>query len=201
MSINGYAGYGIEQPYYVSQGLWTLTGNEGCAAFTPLKRTSTLVSGLWGVSGVAWVRLNAQVYDDISGISGCIGCNIEEMKADSETGLSNVNRSFARRNMAVLHLGVVKLPQVSGTLDGTPVTLKWGDAVAPCISGFRAFEEINYTGISGSQGNNYVNVLHTGVRQQVLGTYMDHPNAMTGTSGVAWRRIFMNPQAIYGVHK
>jgi hypothetical protein len=191
---HGYDVYNIEQPYFISRGLWSLTGTESAPAFMLLKRTSTLSSGLWGVSGVHHVRLNAQVYDDISGITGCIGCTIEEILKDSDTGSTNINKVFARRNMSVLHIGVVRIPQVSGTLDGTPVTLTWGDRVAPSISGFRAWEWVN----TDAAGSGFVT---TGTAQQVLGLYMDRPSNMTGTSGAAWRRIFMCPEAVYGVHK
>lgn len=226
--VDGRAGFGgIERPYFTSRGLWTLTGTVSATAYSLLKRTTTIVSGTWGTSGVYNTQLHAQYYNDISGISGCIGVNLETMLADNATGLSNVNRFFARRNMSVLHLGIIKLPYVSGTLDGTVVELGWGDRIAPCISGFRAYEEINtnsiqafnatMTGVdlSGAFGGDLTttghfletgnltayNVLNTGIRQQILGTYMDAPTTQTGTSGAAWRKVFMNPEAIYGVHK
>jgi len=226
--VDGRAGFGgIERPYFTSRGLWTLTGNSSAVAYSLLKRNKTLVSGTWGSSGVYYTRLNCSPYNDISGISGCIGVNLETMLVDTATGLTNVNRTFARRNLSVLHLGIIKLPYVSGTLDGTVCALGWGDRLAPSQSGFRVWEEINKTSIqafnttmtgvnlSGDFGGDITTsgyflttgslttyeVFNTGVRQQILGTYMDNPALQTGTSGAAWRKIFMNPESIYGVHK
>jgi len=190
--VDGYATEVLEQPYLVSRGEWTLTGNESCQAYDLLKRTGTLVSGLWGASGIYYVRNHAQYYDDISGISGCIGLALEDVLSDAATGMDNINRPMFRRQVDVLHFGLVKLPYVSGTLDKAVVTLMWGDLVAPCISGFRCWQEINIDALTG---------LTTGVRQQVLGTYMDTPCAITGLTGAARRKVFIHPRSIYGVHK
>lgn len=190
--VDGYAVELLEQPYLVSRGEWTLTGNQSCRAYDLLKRTDTLVSGAWGLSGIYYVRNQAEYYNDISGISGCIGVALEDVLADSATGMTNINRPMFRRQVDVCHFGVVKLPYVSGTVDNAVVTLKWGDLVAPCISGFRAFQELNVDALTG---------LTTGVRQCVLGTYMDTPCAITGLTGVSLRKIFLHPQSIYGVHK
>ena len=190
--VDGYATELLEQPYLVSRGEWTLTGNQSCQAYDLLKRTDTLVSGLWGVSGVYYVRNQCEYYDDISGISGSIGVSLDEVLADNATGMDNINRPMFRRQIDVCHFGLVKLPFVSGLLDKSVVTLTWGDLVAPCISGFRAYQEINTDGLTG---------LITGVRQQVLGTYMDTPCGQTGLTGIARRKIFLHPQSIYGVHK
>jgi len=198
--VHGYEIELLEEPYYVSRGEWALTGTEDCQAFDLLKRTSTLVSGLWGVSGVYYVWNFAQKYDDISGISGCIGVSLHKLRKDSDTGMTNINQVFARRQIDVAHFGVVRLPYVSGTLDGTPVTLKFGDLIAPCISGFRAYQQLNF-GTATGEGSNDRNVLHTGTRQCVLGHYMDTPSAQTGLTGVAQRKIFIYPSTIYGVHK
>lgn len=198
--VHGYETELISDPKIVSRGEWTLTGTQECQAFTPLKRTSTLSSGLWGTSGVYYVRNQAQVYDDISGISGCIGVSLHKMLKDSDTGMTNINRPMFRRQMSVLHYGMIKLPYVSGTLDGSVVTLTWGDRIAPCISGFRAWQEINYHSVEENTGD-MANALHTGVRQQVLGIYMDTPCAVTGETGQARRKVLINPEAIYGVHK
>lgn len=189
--VGGYDTEVSEDPG-VSRGEWTLSGNQSVQAYDLLKRTDTIVSGLWGSSGVYYTRNYAEYYDDISGISGCIGCSLDDLLSDAATGLTNVNRNMFRRQIGVRHFGVVKLPYVSGTLDGTVVTLKWGDRVAPCVSGFRAWEEINIDALTG---------LTTGVRQQVLGTYYDVPCATTGLTGVSRRKVFVHPQTIYGVHK
>lgn len=190
--VDGYATELLEQPYLVSRGEWTLTGTDAVEAYGLLKRSDTLVSGLWGTSGVYYVRNEAVIYDDISGISGCIGVSLTDLLADTATGMNNINRNMFRRQIDVCHFGVVKLPYVSGLLDKTPVTLKWGDLLAPCVGGFRVYEEINVDGLSG---------LTTGVRQQVFATYMDTPCGQTGLTGVARRKVFIHPQTLYGVHK
>ena len=171
--VHGYDTEVSEDPG-VSRGEWTLTGNQSVQAYDLLKRTDTIVSGLWGVSGVYYTRNQAEFYNDISGISGTIGVSIDDLLANSATGMDNINRNMFRRQISVRHFGVVKMPYVSGLLDGTNVTLKWGDALAPCISGFRVYEEINVDGLSG---------LTTGVRQCNFATYYDTPCATTGLTG------------------
>ena len=197
--VHGYEVEILEQPYYVSRGEWTLTGTANCQAYTPLKRADEIVSGLWGTSSVYYTRQYATVYDDISGISGCIGVSLTKMLKDSDTGMTNITQPMFRRQLDVVHFGVIRLPYVSGTLDGVPVTLKWGDRIAPCISGFRAFQEVNILPVTGLGDTE--TVLNTGTRQQVLGIYMDTPSALTGTTGVANKRVFIQPSTIYGVHK
>jgi len=196
--VHGYDVEVLEEPYHVSRGEWALTGTESCQAYNLLKRTETLVSGLWGASGVYAVWNFAQVYDDISGISGCIGVSLHKLRTDTDTGMTNINQVFARRQLDVCHFGVVKLPYVSGTLDGTVVTLKWGDLLAPCQSGFRAFQEVNILAVTG-EGDTEI-VLNTGLRQCVLGHYMDVPSNQTGTTGLARKKLFLYPSTIYGVH-
>lgn len=198
--VHGYDVELLEEPYYVSRGEWTLTGTASCQAYDLLKRTSTLVSGLWGVSGAYNVMNYAQSYDDISGISGCIGVSLHKLRTDTDTGMTNINQVFARRQLDVVHFGVVKLPYVSGLLaGGTPPTLKWGDALAPSLSGFRVFEEVNKVEVTGLSDTEIV--LGTGIRQQHFATYMDTPSAITGTTGFARRKVFIHPRSIYGVHK
>lgn len=198
--VDGYDVEVLEEPYHVSRGEWTLTGNQSCQAYDLLKRTDTIVSGLWGVSGVYYTRNYAEYYNDISGISGCIGCSLDDLLSDSATGMSNINRNMFRRQITVCHFGIVKLPYVSGTLDGAVVTLKWGDALAPCISGFRVYEEINITGVSGNTSVD-IQAFVTGIRQCNFATYFDVPCSTTGLTGDARRKVFMNPQTFYGVHK
>lgn len=196
---NGYDVELIEEPYYISRGEWTLSGNAECQAYTPLKRASEITSGLWGVSGVYYTRQYATTYDDISGISGCIGVSLSKMLLDTNTGMTNITQPMFRRQVDVCHFGVIKLPYVSGTLDGAVVTLKWGDKIAPCISGFRVYQEINTIDVTGLSDTEVV--LNTGTRQQVLGHYMDYPSAITGTTGLARKKVFIYPTTIYGVHK
>jgi len=190
--VHGYDIELLEEPYYVSRGEWALTGTESCQAYDLLKRTSTLVSGLWGASGVYAIWNFAQVYDDISGITGTIGVSLHKLRTDTDTGMTNINQVFARRQIDVCHFGFVKLPYVSGTLDGTVVVMGFGDRIAPSQSGFRTWEEINVDANTG---------LTTGVRQVILGQYMDVPSNQTGTTGLARKKVFIYPNAIYGVHK
>jgi hypothetical protein len=197
--VHGYDVELLEEPYYVSRGEWALTGTQSCQAYDLLKRTSTLVSGLWGASGVYAVWNFAEVYDDISGISGTIGCSLHKLRTDTDTGMTNINQVFARRQIDVCHFGVVKLPYVSGTLDGTVLTLKWGDKLAPCQSGFRAFEEINVVEVTGL--SDAENVLCTGTRQCLLGHYMDTPSNITGTTGFARKKVFIYPSTLYGANE
>lgn len=186
---HGYDIESVEEPKFVSRGQFYVTGNVTIDAFTLMKRETSITSGLWGVSGVYNVKYELTPYDDISGISGCVGCTVEKKYADDQTG--NVVAPIYRKSQTILHFGFVKLPYVSGTIDNAVVTLKWGDKVAPCISGFRAYEYITVEG--GSPG--------TGTQQCELGTYADVPSTMTGTSGAARYRILLNPKCIYGVQE
>lgn len=197
--VHGYDVELLEEPYYVSRGENTLTGTESVRAYELLKRSTEITSGLWGTSGVYYTRNYVTMYNDISGVSGCIGASLSAVKKDSDTGMTNITQPMFRRQIDVVHFGVIKLAYVSGTLDGGVVTLKWGDLLAPCISGFRVFQEINVIPVSGLTDTDLV--LNTGTRQQVLATYMDIPSAITGTTGQARKKVFLHPQTIYGVHK
>lgn len=196
--VHGYDVELLEEPYYVSRGEWTLTGTESVRAYELLKRSTEITSGLWGESGVYYTRNQATMYNDISGVSGCIGASLSLIKKDSDTGMTNITQPMFRRQLDVVHFGVIKLAYVSGTLDGAVVTLKWGDLLAPSISGFRVFQEVNQISVSGASADE--KVLTTGLRQQVLATYMDTPSAITGTTGQARKKVFIHPQTIYGVH-
>jgi len=187
--VHGYEVESLEGPYFQSRGQFKITGNIQIDAFTLLKRETSIGSGTWGTSGVYDTYYELVAYNDISGISGCVGCNIEKKWGDWHTG--QVTFPMYRKQIGILHFGYVKLPYVSGTIDGTVVTLKWGDKLAPCISGFRAFEYLTVEG--GSPG--------TGTQQCELGTFADVPSSMTGTSGAARYRILLNPQCVYGVQK
>ena len=101
--VHGYEVEELEQPYLVSRGEWTLTGTDGCLAYTPLKRSTEISSGLWGTSGVYYTRQYATVYDDISGISGCIGVSITKMLKDTNTGMTNITQPMFRRQLDVIH--------------------------------------------------------------------------------------------------
>jgi hypothetical protein len=208
----------IDAPKFMSRGEWNLTGTKSCDAWMPLKPNTTLSSGLYGVSGLFEVYQWAEPYDDISGLSGCIGVNIRKLSKATDTGLRNQN--IGLRKMAVLHEGYCIMEYMSGTLDGTVITLKYGDAIAPTWSGFRAYEEINYdtiyafsaaptvetgakvpagTGvfISGISPTSAYNVLNTGIRQVKLGWFADVVSNKTG----ARHRVKICPNSIYGTTK
>lgn len=183
----------IDAPKFMSRGEWSLTGTKDADAYWPLKPNTTLSSGSFGLSGNYEVEQWCEPYDDTSGISGCIGVNIRKISKISETG-NKKNQNLGLRKLAVLHEGYVYMYYQSGTLDGTPITMKYGDWIAPCPSGFRTYEELNITGISGSQGSNFVQAYMTGYRQCQLGWYADVVSSATGTR----KRVKIMPQSIYG---
>jgi len=178
----------IDAPKYVSRSEWALTGNKDVEAYWPLKLTSTsLDSGAWGLSGIYRARQLCEGYNDISGMSGCVGVSIRKTELATNTGLRNQN--IVMRQIAVLHEGYCYMEYESGTLDGTPVTLRYGDLIAPCTSGFRAYEELNYGDIALTGG-----VLTTGDRQTILGIFADVASDLTGT----WKKVKIMPHNIYG---
>jgi len=197
--VHGFEVESLEGPYFVGRGQFTITGNITIDAFTLLKRETSIVSGLWGVSGVYRTQYKLTAYNDISGISGCVGCTIEKKWADDQTGGVQVFPMY-RKQVGVLHFGFVKLPYVSGLIDNSVVVLKWGDKLAPCISGFRALEPLQsiavLTPAASAETTGYT--YGTGLQQCELGTYADLPSTMTGTSGAARYRILLNPKTIYG---
>lgn len=197
MSSNVPYGYDIDEidaPKYMSRGEWSLTGTKDALAYWPMKADPTLTSGLFGTSGLYDVTQWCLPYDNISGLSGCIGVNIRKISKISETGNTR-NQNLGNRSLAILHEGYIFMSYESGTLDGALVTLRYGDAIAPCTSGFRVYQELNITGISGidtplTQG------FVTGDRQVKLGWYADVPSNLTGV----YRRVKIMPNRIYGVH-
>jgi hypothetical protein len=193
-------GYDIDEldaPKFLSRGEWNLTGTEEIDAWQPLKSSTTLSSGLFGQSGLYEVYQWATKYDDISGISGCIGVNIRKLSKATDTGLRNQN--IGLRKMAVLHEGYCIMEYIAGTLDGTVITLKYGDVIAPATSGFRCFQELNFTLISGAIGTATLSgtFLHTGTRQCKLGWFADVVSDQTG----ARHRVKIMPNSIYGTTK
>lgn len=191
----GYSVDEIDAPKFVSRGEWDITGTTEIEAYTPLKANATLSSGMFG-SGAYEVRQWAEPYDDISGISGCIGINLRRIRRSTQSGISYINENIGRRKMAVLHEGYAFMRYQSGTLDGAVVTLKYGDWIAPCTSGFRVYQEINY-GTATGEGTNNRNVLHTGYRQVKLGWYADTQSNSTGSR----KRVKIMPSMIYGKYK
>jgi hypothetical protein len=185
----------IEAPKFVSRGEWDITGTKALAAFQPLNVYSTTFdSGIFGESGIYRVRQFAAPYDDKSGISGCIGVTLRRIETATNTGLRNQN--LGNRKMAVLHEGYCYMEYKSGYLDGSVKTLQYGDKIAPCISGFRVYEEINIQAVSGMDGTEAV-CITTGIRQCHLGWYADAASDATGT----WKRVKINPHYLYGAHK
>jgi len=190
--VDGYDVEGLEQPYFISRGQYIVSGNVTIDAYTLLKPTTTLTSGSFGVSGIYYARNKAEPYDDISGISGCIGCTTRKIYADTETG--NVVHPIYRRNMTVCHEGYVKMRFESGTLDGAVVTLTHGDLIAPCISGFRVYEP--YALQTDEAGSGLVTTGNGNIQQQILGWYADAASSATGT----WKRIKLMPHGVSGYH-
>ena len=190
-------GYDVDEldaPKFLSRGEWNLTGTEEVDAWQPLKSNTTLSSGLFGVSGLYEVYQWATKYDDISGISGCIGVNIRKLSKATATGLRNQN--IGLRKMAVLHEGYAIMEYIAGTLDGTVITLKYGDVIAPCTSGFRCFQELNQQ--EGAAVPTATGVfLTTGTRQCKLGWFADVVSDQTG----ARHRVKIMPNSIYGTTK
>ncbi len=174
----------IDAPKYVSRGEWDITGNYAIEAFTPLKSAGAMTSGAFGVSGTYNVNNWAVPYDDISGCSGCIGVTLRRIEAYTNTGLRNSN--LYRRKMGVLHEGYCFMRFQEGQLDGTIITLRYGDSIAPCTSGFRAYEIVTVE--DGAIG--------TGLQQCKLGWYADLASDATGTI----KKVKIMPNTIYGVH-
>ena len=207
----------IDAPKFLSRGEYELTGTKGADVYWPMKEDTTLISGLFGTSGLGAVQHFCLPYDDISGMSGCIGVNIRKMRPISDTGNTR-NTNLGNRACAIMHEGYMTMLYAYGLLDGTIVTLRYGDAIAPCTSGFRPFQELNQTDFYGlasvasgefaavpaATGHALItgttaayNVLNTGARQVKLGWYADVASDQTGT----FKRVKIMPNSIYGVHK
>lgn len=184
-------GYDVEQvdsPKYISRGEHDLTGTREIEAFMPMQLSSTtLVSGAFGVSGLYRVQQMAVPYADISGMSGCIGITTRKIRKATDTGLRNQN--LMNRKLAILHEGYCYMLYQSGTLDGAVVTLRHGDLIAPTISGFRVYQELNVQNCPPSG-----ELLTTGNRQCLLGHYADVASSLTGT----WKKVRIMPNNLYG---
>jgi hypothetical protein len=193
MAGEGYDIDNLEAPKFVSKGEWDITGTTQIEAYTPLKAAGSLTSGTFGVSGFYNVQNWAEPYDDISGISGCIGVTIRKLFVATNTGQAVVNINTRRRKTAVMHEGYLPMRYQSGTLDGTVITLKYGDVIAPCTSGFRVWEPLNQIAVSVIPlGTGYA--YGTGVQQNKLGWYADVQSNATGTR----KRVKILTRKIYG---
>lgn len=181
MAGEGYDVDELDAPKFVSRGEWAISGTYELERYTPLKNGGDLTSGAFGVSGIYEVVQWALPYDDISGMSGCIGITLRDIVKQTD---ESINKPFARRKMAVMHEGYTMMRYESGTLDGAVVTMKYGDKIAPTISGFRAWEFVTVEG--GSPG--------TGVQQVELGWYADVTSDATGTR----KRVKIMPNWVIG---
>lgn len=186
-------GYDVEQidaPKYISRGEFDITGTKELEAYMPLQLSSTtLSSGAFGVSGLYRVQQMAVPYADNSGLSGCIGINTRKVRKSTDTGLRNQN--LMNRKLAILHEGYCYMLYQSGTLDGTVRTLRHGDLIAPCHSGFRVYEELNHSAVNYTGG-----IMTTGDRQCILGHYADVASSLTGT----WKKVRIYPHQTFGAY-
>jgi len=168
---DGYNVDNIEAPKFISRGEWDITGTLRCEAYWPLRAVNTLESGAWGLSGIYDSMHWCKPYDDISGISGCIGVSIRSIMSTADIGTATtyagtINQNVLQRKFAVMHEGYLPMYYQSGTLDGVPATMTYGAKIAPCTSGFRTFEHISPD--------------MTGIQQVELGWWADIPSIMTG---------------------
>jgi len=172
---DGYNVDNIEAPKFISRGEYDITGTIRCEAYWPLRQIKTIESGAWGLSGIYDSKQWCKPYDDISGISGCIGVSIRSLNTTASIGTAStyagtINENVLQRKFAVMHEGYLPMYYMSGTLDGTPKTMTYGMKIAPCPSGFRTWEYVTVEG--GSPG--------TGAQQCELGWWADIASVMTG---------------------
>ena len=168
---DGYNVDNIEAPKFISRGEWDITGTLAMEAYWPLRAVNTLESGAWGLSGIYDSMHWCKPYDDISGISGCIGASIRSIKTVASIGTATtyagtINENVLQRKFAVMHEGYLPMYYQSGTLDGVPKTMTYGAKIAPCTSGFRTWE--------------WISADVTGIQQVELGWWADIPSIMTG---------------------
>ncbi len=78
-----------------------------------------------------------------------------------------------------MHEGYVPMYYQSGTLDGTVLTMKYGDRIAPCISGFRTYEDVNLIPVSVTPAATGYTI-GTGIQQCKLGWWADITSNLTG---------------------
>lgn len=177
---DGYNEQEIDAPKYVSRGEYDLTGTMSIHSNMPMKVNSTLTTGDYGVSGQYGTNQWALPYDDNSGISGCIGVNLRTVLSISDTGIGySTNQNIGLRKLLIMHEGYVPMYYQSGILTGVPQTMKYGDRIAPCISGFRTYEDVNLIPFALTPaGTGFA--IGTGIQQCNLGWWADVSSNLTG---------------------
>lgn len=191
---DGYNEMEIDAPKFVSRGEWDMTGNVSSHMLMPVKPVVTLTTGAFGVSGTYETYNWCLPYNDNSGISGCVGILLRNVKSVNDTGFGySTNENIGLRKVLIMHEGYIPMYYQSGTLDGVPKTMKYGDRIAPCISGFRTWEDLNLLNISiiplGSGA-----VYGTGLKQVELGWWADIASDLTGNRF----RVKIMPNTING---
>jgi len=189
---DGYNVDNIEAPKFISHGEWNLTGTAACDAYWPLKPVITMTTGGFGLSGQYETYQWCKPYDDVSGLSGCIGVSIRKARPISHTGVT-INQNLNLRKYAVMHEGYLPMTYVAGTLDGVPQTMVYGMKIAPTTSGFRTYEELNLLAIQ-LIGETTGQAYGTGVKQCELGWWADIASNMTGSRF----RVKVNPNFVSG---
>ena len=191
---DGYNEMEIDASKFVSRGEWDMTGNVSSHMLMPVKPVTTLTTGAFGVSGTYETYNWCLPYNDNSGISGCVGILLRNVKSVNDTGFGySTNENIGLRKVLIMHEGYIPMYYQSGTLDGVPKTMKYGDRIAPCISGFRTWEDLNLLNISiiplGSGA-----VYGTGLKQVELGWWADIASDLTGNRF----RVKIMPNTING---
>ncbi len=184
----------VEFPKHISRGDYAVTGTQSYDTWSLMKSAGMSVeSGSQGVSGIYETERYITGYDDISGISGCLGATLRKLETSDQTWPSGIGRPLTRRKIGMIHEGYIKLTYKSGTLDGTVQTLRYGDAIAPCsYDGFRAYEDVNVKNVTGATDEEIV--LTTGERQCKLGWLAEPKADTTGTDYL----VKLMPNHIYG---
>ena len=188
----GYNVDDINAPKFISRGEWDLTGTAACDAYWPLKPVITMTTGGFGSSGTYETNQWCAVYDDVSGLSGCIGASIRKIRPISHTGVT-VNQNLNLRKFAVMHEGYLPMLYKAGTLDGVPQTMVYGMKIAPTTSGFRTHEKLNLLSVQ-LIGETTGQVYGTGIQQCELGWWADIASNLTGERF----RVKVNPHFVSG---
>ena len=178
---DGYNEQEIDAPKYVSRGEYDITGTRGIHSNMPMKVDPTLTTGGFGVSGQYETYQWALPYDDNSGLSGCIGINLRTVLSVNDTGFGySTNQNIGLRKLLIMHEGYVPMYYQSGILTGSPQTMKYGDKIAPCISGFRTHEIIGSVAVSVIPTGTGAAISSASKQQCVLGWWADITSTLTG---------------------